>query len=67
MNKNLELELLIKLVERRYNKVFIDYEELALIINKEFKTNYTKEDIWNHEEMLLDIEDQKLMLKNVGL
>lgn len=44
------LEFYITYIERKFNKVFTDYEDLANKINLLFKKNYTAKDIWLHYE-----------------
>lgn len=66
MNHNLSSSIF--LLEKKYNKVFTDYEELASLLNKHFQMNTTKEEITNFEDNYysqLEKEDRELILKNV--
>lgn len=56
----MNLEIMIDLMHEKHNKVFFDYKELAEVINKEFNTNYTEQDIW----MYYEPETQDKMIHN---
>lgn len=51
------LEFYIYYTERKCNKVFTDYKELANKINLFFKKNYTARDIWLHYEPTIAEEE----------
>lgn len=62
------LESSIFLLEKKYNKVFTDYEELSLLLNKHFQIKITKDELYNYEDNYysqLEKEDRELILKNV--
>lgn len=58
----------IYLIEKKYNKVFTDYEELASLLKKHLNINTTKEEIEHFEDNYyhqLEQEDRQLILKNI--
>lgn len=64
------LEEAIDLVHLKYDgRVFSDYAELARIINENFNTEVTEQDIWDYYEELCmnEIEDKQIHSKVLGL
>jgi hypothetical protein len=62
------IEVMIDLVQDKYDKVYTNYEELAEVINKNFNTKVSENDILNYYENYydIDLEDKKIHYKTLG-
>ena len=66
MFKNPKLiEVFISTVEKKKNKVYTNYKDLASEINSEFKTDVTEMDIWRYYEP--EIEELDVRIHNNSL
>lgn len=67
-DQNHELAANIFIIEKKYQKVFFNYDELAEKLNEHFQMNITGEEINDFEDnyyLNLEIEDRRLILKNI--
>lgn len=65
---NQSLASYIYKVEKKYNKVFTNYDELAVKLKEEFDIIITGKEIYDYEDNYyasLATEDAKLIVKNI--